>query len=120
MKALLVLLLVAIASCNTEVQEPELEFDVNGLLKCLSEVSPLVPEVIEIINFVKAADWAQVAIKAVEAIPKIIPAAKGCIAAFKKELNLGGYPELVTNCLDNCLRRYTLTRDILNCKLKCY
>ena len=93
MKALLVLLLVAVATCNTEIQEiqePELEFDVSGLIKCISEVAPLVPEVIEIINFVKAADWAQVAIKAVDAITKIIPAAKGCIAAFKKEVNLEG------------------------------
>ena len=113
MKALLVLLLVAVASCNTEVQEPELEFDVSGLIKCLSEVAPLVPEVIEIINFVKAADWAQVAIKAVEAIPKIIPAAKGCIAAFKKELNLEGYPQLVTQCRAVCIQnKVGIARDI--------
>ena len=89
MKALLVLLLLAVASCNTEIQEPELEFDVSGLIKCITEVAPLVPDVIEIINLIKAADWAQVAIKAVELVSKGIPAVKECIAAFKKELNLG-------------------------------
>ena len=88
MKALLVLLLLAVASCNTEIQEPELEFDVSGLIKCITEVAPLVPDVIEIINLIKAADWAQVAIKAVELVSKGIPAVKECIAAFKKELNL--------------------------------
>ena len=93
MKALLVFLLLAIATCNTEIQEiqePELEFDVSGLIKCLNEVAPLVPDVIEIINYIKAADWAQVATKALDAIAKIIPAAKGCITAFKKEVNLEG------------------------------
>ena len=91
MKALFVFLLLAIASCNTEIQEiqePELEFDVSGLIKCISEVAPLVPDVIEIINYIKAADWAQVATKAFDAIGKLVPPAKGCIAAFKKEVNL--------------------------------
>ena len=88
MKASLILLLLAVASCNTEIQEPELEFDVNGLIKCISEVAPLVPDVIEIINLIKAADWAQVAIKAVELVSKGIPAVKECIAAFKKAVNL--------------------------------
>ena len=119
MKALLVLLLVAVASCNTEIQEPELEFDVNGLIKCITEVAPLVPDVIEIINYIKAADWAQVAIKAVEAITKIIPAAKECIAAFKKSLNLRGYPQLVDACLNNCVQRYKRTSDVLRCKMSC-
>ena len=90
MKALLVFLLLAIASCNTEIQEPELEFDVSGLIKCINEVAPLVPDVIEIINYIKAADWAQVATKVFDAITKVVPAAKGCIAAFKKEVNLEG------------------------------
>ena len=93
MKALLVLLLLAVATCNTEIQEieePTLEiaFDVNGLIKCLTEVAPLVPEVIEIINYIKAADWAHVTIKALDAITKLIPAVKECINAFKKEVNL--------------------------------
>ena len=95
MKALLVFLLLAIATCNTEIQEiqePELEFDVSGLIKCLNEVAPLVPDVIEIINYIKAADWAQVATKALDAIAKLVPAAKGCIAAFKKEVNLEAGP----------------------------
>ena len=119
MKVLLVLLLVAVASCNTEVQEPELEFDVSGLIKCLSEVAPLVPEVIEIINFVKAADWAQVAIKAVETITKIIPAAKECIAAFKKSLNLESQClPMSNNCAVTCTQLYTgLARTV--CMNKC-
>ena len=92
MKALLVLLLLAVASCNTEIQEPELEFDVNGLINCINEVAPLVPEVIEIINYIKAADWAQVATKALDAISKLVPAGKRCITAFKKEVSLEGAP----------------------------
>ena len=122
MKTLLVFLLLAIASCNTEIQEiqePELEFDVSGLIKCISEVAPLVPEVIEIINFVKAADWAQVAIKAVETITKIIPAAKECIAAFKKSLNLESQClPMSNNCAVTCTQLYTgLARTV--CMNKC-
>ena len=104
MKALLVLLLVAVASCNTEIQEPELQ-DVNGLLKCITEVAPLVPDVIEIINHIKAADWAQVAIKAVDLVSKGIPAVKECIAAFKEQVNLEGViPDVVgyAQCIKKC------------------
>ena len=88
MKAILLIFLVAFASCTTEVKEPELEVDINGLIKCINEVAPLIPDVMEIINLIKAADWAQVAIKAFELVQKGIPAVKDCIAAFKKELNL--------------------------------
>ena len=103
MKALLILLLVAVASCNTEVQEPELEFDVNGLIKCISEVAPLVPDVIEIINYIKAADWAQAATKVFDAITKVVPAAKVCINAFKKEVNLEAATlEGCVRCLEQC------------------
>ena len=88
MKTLFVFLLLAVVYCNTEIQEPELEMDVNGLIKCITEVAPLVPDVIEIINLIKTADWAQVIIKAVELVSKGIPAVKECIAAFKNEVNL--------------------------------
>ena len=122
MKALLVLLLLAVASCNTEIQEPELEFDVSGLIKCITEVAPLVPDVIEIINLIKTADWAQVAIKAVELVSKGIPAVKECIAAFKKKVNLEARdlakyiecikpcssltPDMKTLCLNSCKYHY--------------
>ena len=114
MKALLVLLLLAVASCNTEVQEPELEFDVSGLIKCITEVAPLVPDVIEIINYIKAADWAQVAIKAVELVSKGIPAVKECIAAFKKSLNLESQClPMNNNCAVTCSQKYTgLARQV--------
>ena len=120
MKALLVLLLLAVASCNTEIQEPELEFDVSGLIKCITEVAPLVPDVIEIINYIKAADWAQVAIKAVELVSKGIPAVKECIAAFKKSLNLETpcVPALHSNCFSECTSRYT-GKKLLDCMNKC-
>ena len=106
MKALLVLLLLAVASCNTEIQEPELEFDVNGLTKCITEVAPLVPDVIEIINYIKAADWAQAATKVFDAITKVVPAAKVCINAFKKEVNLEGIfgYETYSECMARCKR----------------
>ena len=117
MKALLVLLLLAVASCNTEIQEPELEFDVSGLIKCITEVAPLVPDVIEIINLIKAADWAQVAIKAVELVSKGIPAVKECIAAFKKELNLGAHLIVDQECTSNCKANSPaeLTRCLKSC-----
>ena len=127
MKALLVLLLLAVATCNTEIQEieePTLEiaFDVNGLIKCLTEVAPLVPEVIEIINYIKAADWAQVATKALDAIAKLVPAAKGCIAAFKKEVNLEvkdviNYKYVL--CMGHCkyLQRPEKTQCIEDCQV---
>ena len=92
MKALLVLWIIAVASCNTEIQEPELEIDVSWLIKCINEVAPLIPDVIEIINLIKATDWAQVIIKAVELVAKGIPAVKECIDAFKKEINLEAKP----------------------------
>ena len=106
MKALLVLLLLVVTSCNTEIQEPELEFDVSGLIKCITEVAPLVPDVIEIINYIKTADWAQVAIKAVELVSKGIPAVKECIAAFKKEISLGA-------------KKATDAKEIERCEAKC-
>ena len=106
MKALLVLLLLAVASCNTEIQEPELEFDVSGLIKCITEVAPLVPDVIEIINYIRTADWTQVTLKTLDAITKLIPAAKGCINAFKKEVNLEGIfgYETYSECMARCKR----------------
>ena len=122
MKALLVLLLLAVASCNTEIQEPELEFDVSGLIKCITEVAPLVPDVIEIINLIKAADWVQVAIKAVELVSKGIPAVKECIAAFKKEVNLEvkdviNYKYVL--CMGHCkyLQRPEKTQCIEDCQV---
>ena len=102
MKALLVFLLIAVASCYTEIQEPELEFDVNGLIKCINEVAPLVPDVIEIIKYIKAADWAQVAIKAVELVSKGFPVVKECIADFIKELNLGAGRMSYEMCIAIC------------------
>jgi hypothetical protein len=102
MRTFVVFLLLAVAACNTEIQEPELEFDVSGLIKCITEVAPLVPDVIEIINYIKAADWPQVATKAFDAIGKLVPAAKGCIAAFKKELNLGAHLIVDEECTANC------------------
>ena len=71
-------------------------------IKCINEVAPLVPDVIEIINLIKAADWAQVAIKAVELVSKGIPAVKECITAFKKEVNLGAYLRNYFKCLGLC------------------
>ena len=107
MKALFVFLLLAIASCNTEIQEPELEFDVSGLIKCITDVAPLVPDVVEIINYIKAADWAHAANKVFDTIRRGIPVAKGCIAAFKKEVSLeakinGRDAARIALCIANC------------------
>ena len=112
MKALLVLLLVAVASCNTEIQEPELEFDVSSLIKCITEFAPLVPDVIEIINLIKAADWAQVATKAVELASKGIHAVKECIASYQKEVNLQG----LVLCI-SCMALPTPAREV--CLVAC-
>ena len=121
MKAFLVLLLLAFASCNTEIQEPELEFDVSGLIKCITEVAPLVPDIIEIINLIKAADWAQVAIKAVELVSKGIPAVKECIAAFKKEVNLEAKKDKneTQQCMKKC-QRFPKQDQKLSCMAGCH
>ena len=101
-------------SLKYSIQEPELEFDVSGLIKCITDAAPLVPDVIEIINYIKAADWAQVAIKAVELVSKGIPAVKECIAAFKKSLNLESQClPMSNNCAVTCSQKYTgLARQV--------
>ena len=106
MKAILLILLVAFASCTTEVQEPELEVDINGLIKCINEVAPLIPDVMEIINLIKAADWVQVTIKALELVQKGIPAVKECIAVFKKDISLEAavITNIVYNVCPQCLK----------------
>jgi hypothetical protein len=121
MRTFVVFLLLAVAACNTEIQEPELEFDVSGLIKCITEVAPLVPDVIEIINYIKAADWAQAATKIFDAITKVIPAAKGCIAAFKKVVNLGSpcVPAMSSNCEVTCAQRYSTYFARKNCINNC-
>ena len=119
MKASLILLLLAVASCNTEIQEPELEFDVSGLIKCITDAAPLVPDVVEIINYIKAADWAHAANKVFDTIRRGIPVAKGCIAAFKKSLNLESQClPMSNNCAVTCTQKYTgLARTV--CMNKC-
>jgi hypothetical protein len=119
MRTFVVFLLLAVAACNTDIEEPILEIDVEGLIKCISEVVPLVPDVIEIINHIKAADWAQVAIKAAELVSKGIPAVKECIAAFKKVVNLKS-PSFPLN--NQCVVTCTLTyygRARLVCSERC-
>ena len=120
MKAIFFILLVAFASCNTEEQEPELQVDINGIIKCINEVAPLVPDVIEIITFIKTADWAQVAIKAVELVSKGIPAVKDCIAAFKKETLLEAVviTNVVYNVCSHCLSTTNPTKCVQTCKAK--
>jgi hypothetical protein len=120
MKAIFFILLVAFASCNTEEQEPELQVDINGIIKCINEVAPLVPDVIEIITFIKTADWAQVAIKAVELVSKGIPAVKDCIAAFKKETLLEAVviTNVVYNVCSQCLSAANPTKCVQTCKAK--
>ena len=102
------MLLVAVASCNSEIQEPVLEFDVNGLIKCITEVAPLVPDVIEIINYIKTADWSKVTSKTLDTLEKGIPIAKGCFAAFKKGVNLeakidGKDAARIVLCIATCI-----------------
>ena len=91
MKAIFLILLFAIASCNTEMQEPEeqlLEMDFNEIIKCFNELSPLLPDLMEVIQLIKAGDWTEVVVKSIELISKGYPIVKECISAFTEPTEL--------------------------------
>ena len=93
MKVIFLILLFAIASCNTEMQEFEeqpLEMNYNELIKCFTELSPLLPDLMETIKLIKAGEWSEVAVKSIELISKGYPIVKECISAFTEPINLEG------------------------------
>ena len=91
MKVIFLILLFAVASCNIEMQEPEeqsLEMNYNEFIKCFTELSRLLPELIDIIQLIKAGDWTEVAVKSIELVSKRYPIVKEFISAFIEPINL--------------------------------
>lgn len=115
MKYIFLFILISFASCTNNLEEQATDLDINALIKCISEISPLVPDVMEIIDLIKKGDWIQVLNKAVELVSKGIPAVKDCISAFKEEFENGksfrrllkegnSYQERLENCAKKCVK----------------
>ena len=88
MKVIFLILLFAVASCNQEPEEQSLEMNYNELIKCFTELSPLLPDLMEIIQLIKAGDWTEVAVKSIELVSKGYPIVKECISSFTGPTNL--------------------------------
>ena len=82
MKVIFLILLFAVASCNQEPEEQSLEMNYNELIKCFTELSPLLPDLMEVIKLIKAGDWTEVVVKSIELVSKGYPIVKECISAF--------------------------------------
>ena len=88
MKVIFLVLLFAVASCNQEPEEQSLEMNYNELIKCFTELSPLLPDLMEVIKLIKAGDWTEVVVKSIELVSKGYPIVKECISAFTEPINL--------------------------------
>ena len=88
MKVIFLILLFAVASCNQEPEEQSLEMNYNELIKCFTELSPLLPDLMEVIQLIKAGDWTEVVVKFIELVSKGYSVVKECISAFTEPTNL--------------------------------
>ena len=110
MKVIFLILLFAVASCNTEMQELEeqsLEMNYSELIKCFTELSPLLPDLMEVIQLIKAGDWNEVIVKSIELVSKGYPIVKECISVSTKPTNLTRRIKMLECCLsisNHCLR----------------
>ena len=78
------LFLVALASETMVEEEPTLEaIDWTKILACLKEAQPLYPEVIKIINAIKAKDFATAMTLAIALFTKGSEVVKKCLDIFK-------------------------------------
>ena len=68
-----------------EQEEQLLGMNFNELIKCFTELSPLIPDLMEVIQSIKAGDWSEVVIKSIELASKGYPIVKECISAFTKQ-----------------------------------
>ena len=60
----------------------------NELIKCFTELSPLLHDLMEVIQLIKAGDWSEVAFKSIELVSKGYPIVKECISSFTEPTNL--------------------------------
>ena len=100
MKTIIIALLIAFA-CSTElnrVEEEQLMFNPDGLLKCLQEAAPY--DVVEIINLIKNKDFMGALTKAIALVNAGSELIKRCIQYMVgSEVNLtNNWPNLA-NCL---------------------
>ena len=105
MKTIIIALLIAFA-CSTElntVEEEQLMFYPDGLLKCLQEAAPYAKDVVEIINLIKNKDFMGAFTKAIALVNAGSELSKRCIQYI-----VGSEVNLTTNWpnLANCLLIY--------------
>ena len=105
MKTIIIALLIAFA-CSTElntVEEEQLMFNPDGLLKCLQEAAPYAKDVVEIINSIKNKDFMGAFTKAIALVNAGSELNKRCI-----QYMVGTEVNLTTNWpnLANCLLIY--------------
>ena len=98
MKVIFLVLLFAVASCNQEPEEQSLEMNYNELIKCFTELSPLLPDLMEVIKLIKAGDWTEVVVKSIELVSKGYPIVKQCISAFMEPGDLSIQPITGMKC----------------------
>lgn len=91
MKAIFLILFLAIASCNTDIQEPKeqiLEMNASGFMKCLTEDSPIVPNLMEVGESITTGEWTQALVQSAELVSRGYPVVKECVSAFTEEPSL--------------------------------
>ena len=106
MKFYLGLFLIFVISCHP-IQEEEKEIDLQGfnwegIKKCLMEAAPLVPEIKELIQLIKARDYKQAIALALRLIQKGIKVVQKCLEQFKTR-DLFAAPTKTVIVVDECL-----------------
>ena len=89
MKVIFLILLFAVASCNQELEEQLLEMNYNELIKCFTELSPFLPDLMKVIQLIKAGDWNEVVVKSIELVSKGYPIVKECMSSVTEPTDLG-------------------------------
>ena len=111
MKTIIIALLISFA-CSSElsvVEEQQLTWNPEGLLKCLTEVAPYAKDAIELINLIKSKDYEAAFEKAIALVSSGSEVVKKCI-----EYIVGSSSELTVNwsalgqCLEAIARRLGL------------
>ena len=87
-KSNLFILFFVIVSCNTDIQEQILEINISGFIKCLTEFSLTVPDLMDVRKYIKAGEYTQAAIQPLELVLRGYPVVKECISAFTEEPTL--------------------------------
>ena len=135
MKFYLGLLLIFVVSCHQIQDEEEIEtelqgFNWNGVKKCLMEAAPLIPEIQELIQLIKAHDYKRALALALKLIQKGIKVVQTCLDQFKTKDLFALSPNNkieVDKCLINhqghihpniTIAEITNSTEYKNCKLQ--